>query len=192
MAATESNMLPLGTKAPSFALPDVASGQLRRLEELAAAKPVLVIFLCAHCPYVLHVAPELSRVARDYADKPLAIVAITSNDILQYPQDGPEPTARFAEQFGLSFPILFDETQSVAHAYSAACTPDSFLFDAQHRLFYRGQIDGSRPRRGEAHGADLRAALDAVLAGAPAPQEQHASIGCNIKWKTGNEPSASR
>lgn len=192
MAATESNMLALGTLAPSFELPDVATGRMRRLDEIAPGKPVLVIFLCAHCPYVLHVAPELARIASDYAGKPLEIVAITSNDVVQYPQDGPEPTARFAAQFGLGFPILFDESQAVAHAYSAACTPDCFLFDAEHRLFYRGQIDETRPGRGTAHGSELRGALDAVLAGAPAPENQRPSIGCNIKWKPGNEPAPGR
>ncbi len=192
MAATESVMLPLGTAAPAFHLPDVADGRSKSLADLAPGRPVLVVFLCAHCPYVLHVAPELARIARDYAGRPVAIVAITSNDIVQYPQDAPEPTARFAAEQGFTFPVLFDESQSVAHAYSAACTPDWFLFDADHRLFYRGQLDDTRPGRGTAHGAELRAALEAVLAGAPAPDPQRPSIGCNIKWKPGNEPAAAR
>ena len=199
MAATESNMLALGTVAPAFNLPDVATGQLRQLSDLAEGRAVLVIFLCAHCPYVVHVAPELSRLGADYAGKPLAIVAITANDTAAYPQDAPEPTARFAREAGLNFPILFDEDQSVARAYSAACTPDFFLFDADHRLFYRGQLDSSRPGRGPErpgqgtlNGADLRAALDAVLGGRPAPEAQRPSIGCSIKWKPGNEPAFSR
>jgi peroxiredoxin len=199
MAATESNMLALGTVAPAFNLPDVATGQLRQLSDLAEGRAVLVIFLCAHCPYVVHVAPELSRLGADYAGKPLAIVAITANDTAAYPQDAPEPTARFAKEAGLNFPILFDEDQSVARAYSAACTPDFFLFDADHRLFYRGQLDSSRPGRGPErpgqgtlNGADLRAALDAVLGGRPAPEAQRPSIGCSIKWKPGNEPAFSR
>jgi peroxiredoxin len=199
MAATESNMLALGTVAPAFNLPDVATGQLRQLSDLAEGRAVLVIFLCAHCPYVVHVAPELSRLGADYAGKPLAIVAITANDTAAYPQDAPEPTARFAREAGLNFPILFDEDQSVALAYSAACTPDFFLFDAAHRLFYRGQLDSSRPGRGPERpgqgtldGADLRAALDAVLGGRPAPEAQRPSIGCSIKWKPGNEPAFSR
>lgn len=199
MAATESNMLALGTVAPALNLPDVATGQLRQLSDLAEGRAVLVIFLCAHCPYVVHVAPELSRLGADYTGKPLAIVAITANDTAAYPQDAPEPTARFAREAGLNFPILFDEDQSVARAYSAACTPDFFLFDAAHRLFYRGQLDSSRPGRGPErpgqgtlNGADLRAALDAVLGGRPAPEAQRPSIGCSIKWKPGNEPAFSR
>lgn len=199
MAATESTMLPLGTIAPAFNLPDVATGQSRRLSELAGGGAVLVVFMCAHCPYVVHVAPELSRIEKDYAGRALAIVGITANDVAAYPQDAPEPTARFAREAGLGFPILFDADQSVAHAYSAACTPDFFLFDAGHRLFYRGQIDSSRPGRGpdrpgqgSLNGADLRAAIDAVLEGRPAPENQRPSIGCNIKWKPGNEPGLRR
>lgn len=176
-------MLALGTHAPTFSLPDVETGQIHSLETLAQGRPVLVIFLCAHCPYVLHVAPELARLAHDYAHKTLAIVGITSNDIVSYPQDAPEPTARFAKEHGIPFPILFDETQSVAHAYSAACTPDFFLFDAHQQLFYRGQLDGTRPGKGAANGVELRAALEAVLQGLPAPANQHPSIGCGIKWK---------
>jgi len=195
MAATESTMLSLGTRAPQFSLPDVQTGTPRSLDDFAEARAFLVVFLCAHCPYVLHVAPALAAIARDYVDKSLAIVGITSNDTEQYPQDAPAPTARFAVEQGFSFPILFDETQSVAHAYSAACTPDFFLFDGGRQLVYRGQIDGSRPMRGadrpghgQTNGEDLRAAIDAVLAGLPVSEMQRASIGCNIKWKVGNEP----
>ncbi len=192
-------MLALGTPAPAFHLPDVSTGGLRSLSDLAEGRAVLVVFLCAHCPYVVHVAPELARLAKDYAARPLSIVGVTSNDIAAYPQDAPEPTARFARESGFDFPILFDEDQSVARAYSAACTPDFFLFDAAHRLFYRGQIDSSRPGRGPDRpgqgtldGADLRAALDALLKGEPAPENQRPSIGCSIKWKPGNEPTHSR
>jgi peroxiredoxin len=199
MAATESTMLALGTPAPAFSLADVSSGQFRSLADLAEGRAVLVVFLCAHCPYVVHVAPELARLAKDYAGQSVSIVGITANDTAAYPQDAPEPTARFAREAGFDFPILFDEDQSVARAYSAACTPDFFLFDAAHRLFYRGQIDSSRPGRGpdrpaqgSLNGADLRAALDAVLEGRPAPENQRPSIGCGIKWKPGNEPTFSR
>jgi len=192
MAATESTMLALGTPAPAFALPNVASGAVTSLEPTAEGLPFLVIFLCAHCPYVLHVAPELARIARDYSDKPLKIFGVTSNDIAEYPQDAPAPTADFAREHGLQFPILFDETQKIARAYTASCTPDFFLFGADHTLFYRGQIDDSRPMRsaerpgsGVLNGAELREAIDAVLAGLPPPEVQRPSIGCSIKWKSG-------
>jgi peroxiredoxin len=195
MAATQSTMLELGTPAPAFALPEVVSGRIVRLEDFAGQRALLVVFLCAHCPYVVHVAPELARIARDYAGQPLGIVGITANDTEAYPQDAPEPTARFAAEQGFSFPILFDENQAVAKAYSAACTPDFFLFDASHRLAYRGQLDASRPNRGidrpgsgALNGEDLRRAIDAVLAGHAPSADQRPSIGCNIKWKPGNEP----
>lgn len=197
MAATESTMIALGTPAPTFALPEVSSGSVISSESAGKDMPFLVIFLCAHCPYVLHVAPELARISRDYGDKPLKIFGITSNDIAQYPQDAPAPTAAFAREHGLQFPILFDESQEVARAYTAACTPDFFLFAADHTLFYRGQIDSSRPMRsadrpgsGVLNGAELRTAIDAVLAGRPAPQIQKPSIGCSIKWKLGAEPAS--
>ena len=161
----------------------------------ADARALVVVFLCAHCPYVVHLRPELARLHADYAAKGVAVVGITSNDIAQYPQDAPAPTAAMARDACITFPILYDETQSVALAYSAACTPDFFVFDAARRLAYRGQLDDSRPMRaadrpgrGTLNGADIRAALDAILAGrAPSP-EQKPSIGCNIKWKPGNEP----
>jgi peroxiredoxin len=188
-------MLPLGTLAPHFQLPEVHSGSLLSLHDFEQKEALLVVFLCAHCPYVLHVAPELARLAHDYASESLALVGITSNDITQYPDDAPEPTARFAHEHGLNFPILFDESQTVAHAFSAACTPDFFLFNAQRQLVYRGQLDSSRPSRGpdrpgsgELNGADLRAALNAVLAHQPVAELQRPSIGCSIKWKPGQEP----
>ena len=182
-------MLPLGTPAPGFSLPDVASSQPVALADFAGRDALLVIFLCAHCPYVIHVARELARLSADYAGKSVAIVGITANDIAGYPQDAPAPTAAFARAQGLNFPILYDATQEVAKAYTAACTPDFFLFDKDLRLVYRGQLDGTRPRIGMPDGADLRAALDAVLAGQPVSDRQMPSIGCNIKWKPGQEPN---
>jgi peroxiredoxin len=189
-------MLALGTPAPPFALPEVEGGNTVRLEDFASEKALLVVFLCAHCPYVHHVRPELSRLARDYAGKSVAVVGITSNDTTQYPDDAPEPTARFAREAGFAFPVLYDETQEVAKAYSAACTPDFFLFGPERTLVYRGQLDDSRPNRGSStgnraasDGRDLRAALDAVLADRPVRPDQKASIGCNIKWKPGNAPA---
>ena len=194
--AVSSTMLPLGTRAPGFSLPSVADGQIVSLADFAERKALLVMFLCAHCPYVVHVQPELARLARDYADQGVALVAITANDVAQYPQDAPAPTAAAARAAGFKFPFLYDETQAVAKAYSAACTPDFFLFDGKRRLVYRGQLDSSRPGRGPDRpgsgaldGADLRAALDAVLAGREVNPEQKPSIGCNIKWKPGNEPA---
>ncbi len=188
-------MLELGTPAPAFALPDVTSGKTVRIEDFSGAPALVVVFLCAHCPYVHHVRPELARVARDYAGKGVAIVGITSNDVVQYPQDAPEPTAQFAREAGFTFPVLYDETQEVAKAYSAACTPDFYVFGPDRTLVYRGQLDDSRPNRGAGtghktalDGKDLRAAIDAVLAGRQPDPAQKASIGCNIKWKAGNEP----
>lgn len=188
MAATPSTMLALGTAAPDFSLPEVASGRTVSLHDFAGEKALLVVFLCAHCPYVVHVAPELARLGRDYAGKGVAIVGITANDIADYPQDAPEPTAAFARAHGFAFPILFDESQSVAQAYTAACTPDFFLFGGDRRLVYRGQLDRSRPGGAAPDGADLRAALDALLDGRTVSEKQFPSIGCNIKWKRGREP----
>ena len=194
--AHSSTMLALGTAAPDFSLPDVTDGRTVSLADFAERKALLVMFLCAHCPYVVHVRPELARLARDYADASVALVAITANDTTQYPDDAPAPTAAMARAAGFTFPFLYDETQAVAKAYSAACTPDFFLFDGARRLVYRGQLDSSRPGRGPErpgsgalNGADLRAALDAVLAGQPVNPEQRPSIGCNIKWKPGHEPA---
>jgi peroxiredoxin len=187
--AVSSTMLALGTASPAFSLPDVSSGRIFSLADFAGKDALLVMFLCAHCPYVVHVQAELARLARDYAGKSVALVAITANDVANYPQDAPAPTAAMARAAGVAFPFLYDETQAVAKAYSAACTPDFFLFDAARRLVYRGQLDASRPGRGQADGTDLRAALDAVLAGTAVNPEQKPSIGCNIKWKPGNEPA---
>ncbi len=194
--SVSSTMLALGTPAPNFSLPEVRSGQTVALSDFRDQKALLVIFLCAHCPYVVHVRPELVRLANDYSNKGVGIVAITSNDAVQYPQDAPEPTAKMAREAGFSFPVLYDESQAVAKEYSAACTPDFFLFGPDRTLVYRGQLDDSRPGRGEARpgrgtldGRDLRQAIEAVLEGAPVHPDQKASIGCNIKWKPGNEPA---
>jgi peroxiredoxin len=188
MAATPSTMLPLGTPLPEFSLPDVTTGQPVSSHDFFNSNVFLVIFLCAHCPYVIHVKDELARLGRDYADKALAIVGITSNDVANYPQDAPEPTAHFLQEAGIGFPVLYDESQAVAKAFTAACTPDFFLFDAARRLAYRGQLDDSRPGRGTPTGADLRAAIDAVLAGQAPGTDQKPSIGCNVKWKPANAP----
>jgi peroxiredoxin len=186
MAAVESQMLPLGTAAPEFSLPDPA-GVLHGLAEGAPAH--LVMFICNHCPFVVHVQGELARLGRDYGPRGVDLVAISSNDVGTHPQDGPGHMARFAAENGFSFPYLYDETQAVAKAYRAACTPDFFLFDGDRRLVYRGQLDDARPGSpAPVTGRDLRAALDAVLAGKPVSAEQRASMGCNIKWKAGNAP----
>jgi thiol-disulfide isomerase/thioredoxin len=187
MSATPSTMTELGRQAPEFALPDVLTGQTVALSDFAGRKALLVMFICKHCPYVLHVKPALIELARDYSGRPLGIVAISSNDAERYPDDAPERLAEMARE--LSFPLLYDETQNVAKAYRAACTPDFFLFDANQHLAYRGQLDDSRPGNNRPRtGRDLRAAIDAVLAGQPVNPNQRASVGCNIKWKRGNEP----
>jgi peroxiredoxin len=188
MAETPSQMIPLGTPAPDFALPDT-QGRIVTRDSFAAARGLVVAFICNHCPFVKHIREGLARFGRDYADRGLAIVAINSNDAERYPADAPERMAEEVKSAGYVFPYLYDESQAVARAYGAACTPDFFLFDAERRLVYRGQFDGSRPsNRVPVTGADLRAAADAVLAGRPVPADQRASIGCNIKWKPGNEP----
>jgi peroxiredoxin len=182
-------MLPLGTKAPAFSLPNV-DGRTVSLSEFAGAPATLVIFMCNHCPYVKHVAPELARLAREYQAKGVAVIAINSNDVSTHPADSPEQMVHEVESREYTFPYLFDETQRVAHAYHAACTPDFYVFDKDQKLVYRGQMDASRPESGvPVSGKDLRAALDAVLAGQAPPSEQKPSIGCNIKWKAGNEPA---
>jgi peroxiredoxin len=186
--AVHSTMLELGTRAPDFALPDT-DGRTVALGDLADAPALLVMFLSNHCPYVKHVRGALAALARDYTPRGVAIVGIMSNDVARYPADAPERMREEREAWGWTFPYLYDETQEVARAYRAACTPDIFLFDGERRLAYRGQIDDSRPSNGiPPTGADLRAALDAVLDGRPVPAEQRPSIGCNIKWKPGNEP----
>lgn len=183
-------MLDLGTVAPDFSLPDVTSGETISLASFASEKALLVMFICAHCPFVKHIEQQLAQLGQDYGDKSLGIVAISANSLQTHPQDGPEQLKRQAEQFGFSFAYCFDETQATAKAYTAACTPDFFVFDAERQLAYRGQLDNSRPSNGLAvTGADLRAALDAVLASQPVRAEQKPSIGCNIKWTPGNEPS---
>lgn len=188
MALTPSTMLPLGTAAPDFSLPDTTTGRLVSRADFAG-RPLLVLFICNHCPYVVHVRGELARLGRDCAARGVAVVAISANDAANYPQDGPAKMAAEAQAAGYTFPYLHDESQRVAQAYRAACTPDIFLFDANHKLVYRGQLDDSRPGNGvPVTGKDLRAALDAVLAGKPVAGEQKASIGCNIKWKPGTAP----
>ena len=188
MALTPSTMLPLGTPAPDFQLPDPSGRRVAR-DDFAAAPALLVAFLCNHCPYVKHIQAGFAAFAKEYAARGLAIVAINSNDFEAYPEDAPARMAEEANRHGYVFPYLIDETQEVAKAHRAACTPDLFLFDAARRLAYRGQFDASRPgNRVPVTGADLRAAADAVLAGRPAPAEQAPSIGCNIKWKPGREP----
>ena len=194
--AVSSTMLALGTSTPDFSLPDVVTGKTVSLGDFAEQKALLVIFVCAHCPYVVHVQPEITRLAADYAGRSLGVVAITANDAEQYPQDAPLPSAAMARAAGWTFPFLYDKSQTVAKAFTAACTPDFFLFDAARRLVYRGQLDNSRPGRGPdrpgagvLNGADLRAAIDAVLSSAPVSPDQKPSIGCNIKWKPGREPA---
>jgi peroxiredoxin len=177
-------MLSLGTAAPDFALTNVVTGNTVRRDDFKGKKALLVMFICTHCPYVKHIEKGIAALGRDYAGKPLAIVAISSNDVNTHPDDSPAGLKKQAETFGFVFPYLYDETQDVAHAYKAACTPDIFLFDADFRLVYRGQFDGSRPGNGiSVTGEYLRAAIDQVLTDRPIPTEQHPSIGCNIKWK---------
>ncbi len=188
MVKTASTMLPLGTKAPDFSLPDV-DGRNVSLADFADAKALLVAFICNHCPFVKHVAPELATLAKDYQPRGVAVVAINPNDVENYPDDSPEKMKEEVATRGYTFPYLFDESQEVAKAYSAACTPDFYVFDGARKLAYRGQLDASRPDSGiPVTGEDLRTALDAVLAGQPVRDDQKPSIGCNIKWKAGNEP----
>lgn len=188
--ATASMMIPLGTKAPDFSLPDVTTGRSVSSQDFAAAPAMLVMFVCRHCPYVAHVRPHLAQLGRDHANTGLAVVAISANDPSTHPEDAPESLAEEAREAGYTFPYLFDETQGVAKAYTAACTPDFFLFDGDRTLAYRGQLDGSRPGNGvPVTGEDLRAAIDAVLDGRPVPGEQRPSVGCSIKWRPGNEPT---
>ncbi len=192
MAKTPSTMLALGTKAPDFSLPN-PQGTLVHLADFRSAKALLVIFMCNHCPYVKHIAPALSQLAKDYQDTELAIIAINSNDVANYPEDHPDKMAQEIIDRDYIFPYLYDEDQSVAKAYQAACTPDFFLFDAEQNLVYRGQFDDSRPQNNQAvTGKDLRQAIEQTLAGQKPSSEQIPSLGCNIKWKSGNEPTYSR
>ena len=188
MARTESTMAALGMVASDFALRD-PGGRTVAIGDFADAPGLLVVFICNHCPFVIHIREVLARSLKEYQGKGLAVVAISSNDAVNFPQDGPEAMARAVDEFGYTFPYLFDETQSVAKAYKAACTPDFFLFDGGRRLVYRGQFDGSRPGNEiPVTGTDLGAAVEALLSGDAIPSDQRPSIGCNIKWKAGNEP----
>jgi thiol-disulfide isomerase/thioredoxin len=206
MARTESTMLPLGTRAPAFRLPDLngpdpegpdsegpdpeGRGRAVALDDFAGAPALLVMFICNHCPFVKHVRSGLAALGRDYRAKGVAVVAINSNDVATHPEDSPANMRKEAAEAGYVFPYLFDETQEVARAYRAACTPDFFVFDRNRELVYRGQMDGARPGNGvPVTGSDLRAALDAVLAGRPVSGAQRPSLGCNIKWRPGSEPS---
>jgi peroxiredoxin len=191
MALTASTMLPLGTQAPGFELPDT-DGKPVALELFLDASATLVVFLCNHCPYVKHIRHELARLAKEYQQKGVAVFGINSNDVANYPEDRPELMAREKVEVSYTFPYLYDETQEIARAYKAACTPDFYVFDQNLKLVYRGQLDGSRPGNAiPVSGQDLRAALDAVLAGKPVSADQRPSMGCNIKWKRGNEPDYS-
>ncbi|GGD70090.1 thioredoxin family protein [Emticicia aquatilis] len=186
MALTESNMLPIGTIAPDFSLIDTVSDKVLSVNELFSDKATIVMFICNHCPYVIHVKDELVRLAHDYQPKGVKLVAISSNDIEKYPQDGPEAMKEFARENGFTFPYLYDETQEVARAYDAACTPDFYIFDGKKKLRYRGRLDESRPRVESPKpvtGKDLRGALNAILANQMISEIQFPSMGCNIKWK---------
>ncbi len=188
MVMTASTMLPLGTEAPDFALPD-AEGNLVSLSDSGEARALVVVFMCNHCPFVKHVINEFVKLVKEYQPRGVAFVGINANDVNEFPEDRPEKMAQFAREKGFTFPYLYDETQDAAKRYRAACTPDFFVFDENRRLVYRGQMDDSRPGSNvPVTGADLRAALDAVLEGEAIPEEQKPSMGCNIKWKPGNEP----
>jgi len=189
MVKTASTMLPLGSQAPDFSLPNI-DGTTVSLEDFSGKPGLLVIFMCNHCPFVVHLRSELAKFAGEYQQKGLAIVGVNANDVTTHPDDGPEKMVEEHVSAGYTFPYLYDETQETAKAYHAACTPDFFLFDANQSLVYRGQFDDSRPESGlPINGADLRAACDAVLAGESVPADQKPSIGCNIKWKAGSEPA---
>jgi len=193
MAKTESTMMALGTTAPDFALADAVTGKTVRRDDLRGGPALLVMFICNHCPFVIHVRDELVRIAHAYAAHGVRSVAINANSVASHPQDGPERMRELAVEQRWAFPFLYDEAQTVAKAYRAACTPDLYVFDRDLQLVYRGQVDDSRPGNDKpVDGRDLRAALDAVLAGRPVPAEQKPSIGCNIKWIPGNEPDYAR
>ena len=185
MARTPSTMVQLGTQAPDFSLPDVVSGETVSFVTLASEKATLVMFVCNHCPFVIHVQDELVQLAKDYQERGVSFIAISSNDAENYPDDSPDKMKERALELGFTFPYLYDENQEVARAYAAACTPDFFLYDGERKLIYRGQLDDSRPGSGvPVTGKDLRTALDCVLAGEPLNPEQKPSMGCNIKWKS--------
>jgi thiol-disulfide isomerase/thioredoxin len=185
MARTPSNMIPLGTQAPDFSLLDTVSGKSASLEELKSDKATVIMFICNHCPFVKHVDEQLVSLAKDYQAKGVSFIAISSNDVANYPQDGPELMTQEAAKVGYTFPYLYDESQDVAKAYDAACTPDFYVFDKDLKCAYRGQLDSSRPGNGlPVTGADLRSALDEVLEGQAVSAPQIPSIGCNIKWKS--------
>ena len=188
MSLTASEMLPLGTLAPDFNLPDT-EGKMVSINDFKEAKAFLVIFMCNHCPFVKHILSQMINLIKDYQNKSVAVVGINSNDVVNYQDDSPALMAELVKKAGFTFPYLYDETQEVAKAYRAACTPDFFLFDSDKTLVYRGQMDDSRPGNGiPVTGIDLTAAIDAVIEGKPVSQEQKPSMGCNIKWKQGNEP----
>ncbi|MBK1987862.1 thioredoxin family protein [Sphaerospermopsis aphanizomenoides BCCUSP55] len=190
MVLTASTMLPIGTKAPDFHLPEVVSGEIISLDAFADKKALLFMFICRHCPFVKHIQTELAQLGKDYFNTDLGIVGISANDAQNYPNDAPESLKEMSIELGFNFPLCYDETQATAKAYTAACTPDFFLFDHQRKLVYRGQLDDSRPsNKKPVTGADLRAAIEAVLADQPVTSEQKPSVGCNIKWKPGNEPN---
>lgn len=189
MVLTPSTMVALGTPAPDFQLPDVGSGAIVSLSTFSEKTALLVMFICQHCPFVKHIKPELAKLAKDYQDSELGMLAISANDIKKHPDDSPAKLKQMAEELGWQFPFCYDETQAIAKAYTAACTPDFFLFDADRRLAYRGQLDDSRPGNDKpVTGKDLRAAIERLLAGQTVDAHQTPSIGCNIKWKPGNEP----
>ncbi|WP_416673348.1 thioredoxin family protein [Egbenema bharatensis] len=189
MVRTASTMLALGTKAPEFHLPDTVSGETISLSSFTGKKALLIMFICRHCPFVKHVQAELAKMGQDYVDTDLGILAISANDAENYPDDAPDSLKAMATELGFTFPLCYDATQEVAKTYTAACTPDFFLFDGDRTLVYRGQLDDSRPGNSQpVTGKDLRAAIDAVLSDRSVPSEQKPSIGCNIKWKQGNEP----
>jgi peroxiredoxin len=188
MTLTPSTMTALGTPAPDFALPDTQGNQVQR-EDFSAAAGLLIVFMCNHCPYVIHIREELASLAAEYREKGLAVVGINANDASTHPADSFEKMVEEVRQVGYTFPYLHDETQRVAMAYGAVCTPDFFLYDGDRKLVYRGQFDDSRPKNDvPVTGRDLRAAIDALLDGRPIPVDQKPSVGCSIKWKPGNEP----
>ena len=184
MAVTPSTMIALGTKATEFTLPDTVSGKNLSLSDMRSDKVTVIMFICNHCPFVKHVNAGLVKLANDYITKGVSFIAISSNDVINFPDDSPEKMKLLSEELGYPFPYLYDESQEVARAYDAACTPDFFIYDKDLKLAYRGQMDDSRPSNGlPVTGKDIRAALDMLLAGKPVSAEQRPSIGCNIKWK---------